>query len=153
MFYLRRHVIDVLLVSISSVVVLSWEVIEVLSLRPGGAPQVGRGVVHLFRRRAGHTLVPEDGGRDVVHVLWNGRLVVVVIEVQGGGDVLLDFGEVRRHVVGLLPAGRGTGGVLTDGRRQTISLKEETRWKEKKTKKGLVINHQHQFNCCGNSLL
>lgn len=56
--YLWWHIVDIVLVSLaSSVVLLTWEIVDILSGLPS-SPQVGRGVVHLICRLADRALVP-----------------------------------------------------------------------------------------------
>lgn len=115
----------------------TWEIIHILG-RVTSSPQAGRDVIDLLGGLADSALVSvimfvsQDGGRDVVHVLWNRRLIIVVevvvqILARRDGDLLRDFGKVGWHVVGLLSDWLSVRDVFTDRRREVIDLKREGR--------------------------
>lgn len=117
----------------ASVLSFSREVVDVLG-SVTSSPQAGWDVVDLLWGLAHPAsihvvmLVRRDGGRDVVHVLRDGGLVIVVIEVVV--QVLawrdwergLEFGKVGWHVIGLL-SDWPIRDVFTDGWREVIDLK------------------------------
>lgn len=101
------------------------------------SPQAGRDVIDLLGDLADSApvsmimLVSQDGGRDVVHVLWN-RWLVVVVEVvlqvlaRRDGDLWLEFGKVGRYVVSLLSDWLSIRDIFTDRRGEVIDLKRES---------------------------
>lgn len=114
----------------ASVLSFSREVVDILG-RVTSCPQAGWDVVDLLRGLAPVyvvMLVRRDGGRDVVHVLWDGGLVVIVIEVVV--QVLawrdwewgLEFGKVGWHIIGLLSDWLTIRDVFADGRWEVIDL-------------------------------
>lgn len=114
---------------------LPREVVDVLC-GVTATPQARRGVIDLLGGLADPApvstimLVSQDGGRDVVHVLWNRRLVVVVevvvqVLARRDGDLWLEFGKVGWYIVGLLSDWLSIGDIFTDRRREVIDLKRE----------------------------
>lgn len=127
--YLWWDVIDVVFSPLSSFLLpITWEVINIL----GGVTsrtQAGRDVVDLLGGMTDYVsvtmifLVSQDGGWDVVHILWNWRLViVVVVQVLAWRD-LLDFTEVGWYVIGLLSDCLRVRNIFTDRWREVIDLK------------------------------
>ncbi len=112
------------------------EVVDIL----GGvtsSPQAGWNVIDLLGDLVNSTpvsmimLVCQDGGRDVVHVLWNWRLVVVIevvlqVLARRDGDLWLEFGKVGWYVVSLLSDWLSIRDVFTDRRGEVIDLKRES---------------------------
>lgn len=90
--------------------------------------QASGDVVDVLGPAADHTsvlvtlLVPQGGGRDVVHVLWDGG-VVVVQEVARRGRF---DSAVGGDVVGLLSDWLLLGNISADGRRDVVDLRTET---------------------------
>ena len=118
------------------------------------APQAGGDVVDVLGGLADPvpvgavTLVSQDWGRDIVHVLWNGRLVVVkemvVGVLAGGGGDWLEFGKVRWHVVGLLSDWMSIRDIFTDRGGEVIDLKGEREKYFIVIKMLRFVNTQHQ---------
>lgn len=136
--YLWRDIVDVVLPPLSSFLLsFTGEVVNILG-RVTSSPQAGRDVVDLLGGLADSTpvamimFVGQDGGRDVVHVLWNRRLVVIVevtvqVLARRDRDLLLDFGKVGGHVISLLSDWLSVRYILTDRRREIIDLKRKRR--------------------------
>lgn len=136
--YLRWDIIDVVLPPLSSFLLsFTGEVVNILG-RVTSSPQAGWDVVDLLGGLAHSAPVAmimfgsQDRGRDVVHVLWNRRLVVIVevaVQVLAGRDrdLLLDFGKVGGHVIRLLSDWLTVRYILTDRRREIIDLKRKRR--------------------------
>ena len=131
MSYLWWDIVDVVVPPVSSFLLsLPGEVVDVVGGGVPPGPQAGWDVVDLLGGLADSApvaavmLVSQDGGRHVIHILGDGRLVVVVIEARRDGG-RLEFGKVGRHVVGLFSDWLSIRDVFTDRRREVVDLKRE----------------------------
>lgn len=74
-------------------------------------------------------LVSQNWGWDIVHILWNGRLVVVIEVVvrvlRRNWDLWLEFGKVGWYIVGLLSDWLSIRDVFTNRWGKVINLKTE----------------------------
>lgn len=135
--YLWWDIVDVVVSPISSLFSFPGEVVDVL----GGvspSPKAGGDVVDLLGSLADsapvamEVFVCQDGGRDVVHVLGDRRLVVIfIVEVvvqvlaRRDGGLGFEFGKVWGYVVGLFSDWLTIRNVFTNRWGEVIDLKEE----------------------------
>lgn len=126
--YLWWNVVDIVLPPLfSSIFSITREVINILA---GVASRLKAGwdVVDLLGSAANHAsviitvLLRQRGGRDIVHVLWNGWLIIVEMELARRS---LFESEVWRHIVRLLSDGMWLRNVSADGRREVVDLRTQ----------------------------
>lgn len=135
--YLWWDIVDIVISPLSSSLLsFPGEIVDIL----GGvtsSPQAGWDVIDLLGGLADPApvslimLVSQDGGWDVVHVLWNGWLIIIVVEVvvqvlaRRDGDLGLEFGKVGWYIVGLLSDWLSFRDVFTNRRGEVIHLKRK----------------------------
>lgn len=133
--YLWGDIIDIVVSSLSSSLLsLTGEVVYIL-VWATSRPQAGRDVIDLLGGLDDSApvsvimLVSQDWGRDIVHIFWNGGLIIVVevvVWILGRDrDLGLEFGKVGWYVVGLLSDWLSIRNVFTDRWGEVIDLKTE----------------------------
>lgn len=133
--YLWGDIIDIVVSSFSSSLLsLPGEVVYILGCVTS-SPQAGRDVIDLLGGLDDSTpvsvimLVSQDWGWDIVHIFWNGRLIIVVeivVWILGRDrDLGLEFGKVGWYIVGLLSDWLSIRNIFPDRWGEVIDLKTE----------------------------